>query len=105
MQKTNLEQNYLAGYHARWEEALCRAYSHAKESNTEVTYEQRKSIVDEAIRAMRGTAQDIVCCDYCQEQIAECMLNGKDYFEQSIGVRAQLESYGIKIKTRPSKGV
>jgi len=90
------DANWLAGYHTRWERAL----HHAEAKGTPEqggSLPWRQKVVDDACRKLKGTANDIVSCEICQERIAECVLNGQDPFSSGIGVRQSLEALGVRI--------
>jgi len=92
-----MEKNHAAGFHEAWERELHKALFLARASGREVSFEERKNIVDTAIRKSPSDATNIVCCEFCQEEIAEALLHGKDIFEEGHGVRTLLESYGIRL--------
>jgi len=91
-----MEKNHAAGFHEAWERELHKALSLAKEQAKEVTLDDRKKIVDNAVRRLGPQASNIVCCEFCQEEISTALLEGKNIFDEGLGVREMLESYGIK---------
>lgn len=90
------EGNYETGCHTRWERALHLAESQASpEQGGCLAWRQR--VVDDACRKLKGTANDIIACEVCQERIAQCVFDGKDPFDAGLSVRASLEAIGIRV--------
>jgi hypothetical protein len=90
-----LERNWAFGLHSRWERELHKEFAAAKSEGRLVTLDERKAIVDAAVRFHKNKAEDVVNCEFCQEEIAQCILEKRDFFEPPLGVREYLESYGI----------
>jgi len=83
-------------YHEAWEAVLHRREAQAG-SEQAASLSWRKGVVDETVRKLKGKATDIVLCEICEERAAQCLLAGKNFFDEGIGIREMLSSYGIKI--------
>jgi hypothetical protein len=103
MKKQTLEVNYAHGHHCWWLRELHRVEHTYKKNGEEMSYEKRKETVDRAIRSAPNLASSIVCCEVCQNEIAECAFDGRDFFDTGFAVRPLLEQYGIRLKPSATK--
>lgn len=94
--------DYLHGYHEAWEREIHRAEESAPSAPLE-RLRWRQTQAENAVRKLKGHAADVVLCEVCQERAASAILDGRDLFDEGIGVREQLENFGIFLNKTPKR--